>query len=155
MKYRFAIPLLVALAILSAACMPIGAQQVQRITISKDGCTAEGYCPWGGKAQANFFYQPTHEVVLGPNQGAFQVLHEFCHTWQGRLCPDSDDSLSCWADTPEGRAFPTTPPPSSWYLSGDSKLEDAANTCAEYQLDSNKLKTLSPERYSWATEYLP
>ena len=152
-KFSTLAPLVViVLALMSSGCTVIGAAQVKTITIDAGGCDSHGVCTYGG--HANYYEQATGEVVLVPNQGDFTRLHEFCHAWQGRLCPASDMAIDCWKDTPEGKAFPDTPSP--WtFLSQDNKLEDAANTCAQWQLDPAKLESLSPERYDWAARWLP
>jgi hypothetical protein len=153
MRYSTLAPLVViVLALMASGCTVIGADQVKTITVDAGGCDSHGVCIYGG--HANYYEQETGEVVLIPNQGIFTWLHETCHAWRGRLCPADDMSLDYWASTPEGKAFPTSPSPWS-FLSQDNKLEDAANTCAQWQLDPAKLQAMSYERYQWAATWLP
>ena len=146
---------LLGAAVAGAACTAIGGEYVQRVTLSATGCNAEGDCPYS--TLANYWYQPTHEIVIAsdqdPDYNLMVLFHEACHAWEGRRCADDDIDLVCWLDSPEALAFPTTPSP--WPGLYDTTLEDAAETCAEWQLDADGLKALSPERYEWAQTWLP
>jgi len=133
-----------------------------RITISARPCTHAGVCPFGELAPTDssdgwveedsrllgFYYAGSNEIVLPLNYKYTILLHEECHSRE---------------QTYHIELLPTTPAP--WgngfgayadlalYSPEEVQSEDAANTCAVYQLQPDWLKQVSPERYAWADKY--
>lgn len=126
------------------------------------GCASDGFCrAW------NFYYAPTHEVVLvdASQIGASQETHEYCHAHQhwaingGAPLAPSDYDLESWYSTAEGRGFTSAVAGLvawPWSHSAVNGLEDFAWTCAYWYLDPQRLLDVGgAERYEWARESLP
>ena len=122
------------------------------------GCASDGTCyPY------NFYWAPTHEVVMQPGEGAHKVEHELCHAHQhwsisgGDALPPSDYDLESWYQTAEALSFTAAVAglPWPWTDSAISGLEDFAWTCGYWYLDAAYLLQVSPERYAWAADHLP
>lgn len=75
-----------AILFLGTGCF-VGSDQVKLVTVSPNGCTASGVCPWGAGVARNYWYQPTHEVVLDPKAlagGSYStVLHDRARLLEG------------------------------------------------------------------------
>ncbi len=122
------------------------------------GCASDGTCyPY------NFYWAPTHEVVMQPGEGEHKVQHELGHAHQhwsingGDALPPSDYDLESWYETAEARSFTAAVAglPWPWTHSAVSGLEDFAWTYGYWYLDAAYLLQVSPERYDWAAEHLP
>src|SRR3989344_566474 len=121
------------------------------------GCASEGECHW-----YNFYWAPTHEVVMQNDEGQDKVQHELCHAHQhwaingGTPLSPSDYDLESWYATTEGQSFTAAVAglPWPWSYSAVNGLEDFAWTCAFWYLDPSSLLEVSPERYKWAVENL-
>lgn len=122
------------------------------------GCASDGECYW-----YNFYWAPTHEVVMQPGEGAHKVSHELCHAHQhwsingGAPLDPSDFDLESWYGTSEGQSYMAAVAglPWVWTHSGQSGLEDFAWTCGYWYHDPAYLLAVSPERYGWASAHLP
>jgi hypothetical protein len=122
------------------------------------GCASDGECHW-----YNFYWAPTHEVVMQQGEGRNKVQHEFCHAHQhwsisrGAPLVPSDYDLESWYSTPEGESFRAAVASLGWPWSHSAVngLEDFAWTCTYWYLDPAHLLEVSPERYRWAQENLP
>ncbi len=122
------------------------------------GCASDGTCyPY------NFYWAPTHEVVMQPGEGTHKVEHELCHAHQhwsisgGDALPPSDYDLESWYETAEAQSFTAAVAGLSWPWthSAVSGLEDFAWTCGYWYSDAAYLLQVSPERYAWAADHLP
>ena len=122
------------------------------------GCASDGTCyPF------NFYWAPTHEVVMQPGEGEHKVQHELGHAHQhwsingGGALPPSDYDLESWYETAEAQSFTAAVAglPWPWTHSAVSGLEDFAWTYGYWYLDAAYLLQVSPERYAWAAERLP
>ena len=126
-------------------------------TVSDRPCTRFGLCPYGdlplaeggdawvlpsGDALMGFYMSGSQEIVLPPNYTQETLVHEGCHAMIG--------------SSVEGLNFPTTQIPFdlSPYAPDQYLAEDAARTCAAYQLDPEWLEQVSPERYAWAETWI-
>ena len=127
-------------------------------TVVWGGCSSDGTCyPY------NFYWAPTHEVVMQNGEPPVKVQHERCHAHQhwsingGAPLPPSDYDLESWYATTEGAGFVAAVAdfPWPWSHSAVNGLEDFAWTCAYWYLDAPHLLELSPERYAWAAQNLP
>ena len=128
------------------------------VNVNWTGCASDGECHW-----FNFYWAPTHEVVMQANEGPDKVWHERCHAHQhwsingGDPLAPSDYDLESWYNTSEGvdyaRAVSGLNWP--WTNSAQNTLEDFAWTCAYWYFDPAYLLSVSPERYAWATDHLP
>lgn len=122
------------------------------------GCASDGQCE-----AFNFYWGPTHEVVMQYGEGPIKVQHEYCHSHQhwsinaGAPLRPSDYDLESWYSTAEGQGFTTAVAGLSWPWthSAVNGLEDFAWTCAHWYLDATYLQQTSPERYAWAAANLP
>lgn len=122
------------------------------------GCASDGTCHW-----FNFYWAPTHEVVMQDGEGPHKVQHELCHAHQhwsingGATLDPSDYDLESWYSMAEGQSFAAAVAglPWPWTHSAVSGLEDFAWTCAYWYLDPAHLLEVSPERYQWAAANLP
>ncbi|KKM21441.1 hypothetical protein LCGC14_1635410 [marine sediment metagenome] len=114
----------------------------------------------------NFYWAPTHEVVLVNEQqrGTNQEVHELCHAHQhwsingGTPLPPSDYDLESWYGTSEGQSFTAAVRGLSfpWQLSAVNGLEDFAWTCSFWYRDSQRLLDVGGDaRYEWAKGNLP
>ena len=129
-------------------------------TVVRGGCASDGECHW-----YNFYWAPTHQVVVQRGEGEHKVQHELCHAHQhwsinaGAPLAPSDYDLESWYSTAEGQSFAATVASASggwpWSHSAVSGLEDFAWTCAYWYLDPAHLFQVSPERYEWAGTNLP
>ncbi len=127
-------------------------------TVVRGGCSSDGQCHW-----YNFYWAPTHEVVLQNGESQIKVQHELCHAHQhwtidgGAPLDPSNFDLHTWYDTAEGQSFSTAVAGLSWPWSHSAAngLEDFAWTCAYWYLDPAHLLQVSPERYGWAAQNLP
>jgi hypothetical protein len=127
-------------------------------TVVRGGCSSDGQCHW-----YNFYWAPTHEVVLQNGESQIKVQHELCHAHQhwtidgGAPLDPSNFDLHTWYDTAEGQSFSTAVDGLSWPWSHSAVngLEDFAWTCAYWYLDPAHLLQVSPERYGWAAQNLP
>ncbi len=107
-------------------------------TVVQGGCAADGTCYW-----YNFYWAPTHEVVMQRGEGQHKVQHELCHAHQhwsingGAPLAPSDYDLASWHSTAEGQSFTAAVAGLSWPWSHSavSGLEDFAWTCAYWYLD--------------------
>lgn len=123
-----------------------------------DGCASDGECH-----RFNFYWAPTHEVVMLYGEPLIKVQHELCHAHQhwsingGDSLDPSDLSLVPWYLTAEGESFTTAVAglPWPWTHSATNGIEDFAWTCGHWYLQPDYLQTVSPERYNWAAENLP
>ena len=174
MRFIPAMPLII-IGTLASACMsvPTGLH----VYVSEDGCTSTGACPYGGQAVATYYYPPLREIVAAPNQGASTLLHEACHAHQHQVIltetgKEPTINLREWLATAEGTAFITAtgwqpdggtsqwgptyyPTKTPWaWLSVQSPLEDAANTCSLFYRDPDELEQRSQARYNWAMRFL-
>ena len=122
------------------------------------GCASDSTCyPY------NFYWAPTHEVVMQPGEREYKVQHEMGHAHQhwsvngGAPVPPSDYDLESWYGTAEARSFTAAVAvlPWPWTHSAVSGLEDFAWTYGYWYLDAAYLLQVSPERYAWAAEHLP
>lgn len=128
------------------------------VTVVWGGCASDGECH-----EFNFYWAPTHEVVMQYGEGANKVQHEYCHAHQhwsingGAPLSPSDYDLGSWYATSEGLGFAATVSglPWPWSHSAVNNLEDFAWTCAYWYLDPAYLLQTSPERYAWAAANLP
>jgi hypothetical protein len=127
-------------------------------TVVWGGCASDGRCyPY------NFYWAPTHEVVMQPGEPAYKVQHELCHAHQhwtinrGDALPPSDYDLESWYDTAQGSSFAAAVAslPWPWSHSAVSALEDFAWTCAYWYADPAYLLAASPQRFEWAATNLP
>ncbi len=122
------------------------------------GCSSDGRC-----YAYNFYWAPTHEVVMQNGEPSYKVRHELCHAHQhwsingGAALPPSDYDLEAWYSTPEGTSFvgAVAGLPWPWSHSAVNGLEDFAWTCAYWYVDPTHLADVSPERYTWAARNLP
>ena len=125
------------------------------------GCASDGTCyPY------NFYWAPTHEVVLadyGENNDN-QETHEYCHAHQhwtingGAALVPSDYDLGSWYGTAEARSFTAAVAGLAfpWQLSAASGLEDFAWTCTNWYGNPQRLLDVGgAERYEWAKRNLP
>lgn len=127
-------------------------------TVVWGGCASDGTCYW-----YNFYWAPTHEVVMQNGEGPDKVQHELCHAHQhwtisgGAPLAPSDYDLLSWYATGEGTSFAAAAAGLAWPWahSNVNPLEDFAWTCAYWYLDPAYLLTASPERYDWAAANLP
>ena len=128
-------------------------------SISWTGCASDGSCYW-----FNFYWAPTHEIVLQPGEGPDRVQHEYCHAHQhwsingGAPLPPSDYDLESWYATSEGKSFMAATAGLSfpWTNSAINGLEDFAWTCTYWYLDPDRLVTVGGQaRYEWMKENLP
>lgn len=127
-------------------------------TVVWGGCASDGTCYW-----YNFYWAPTHEVVMQPGEGPHKVQHELCHAHQhwsingGAPLPPDDYDLESWLATSEGQSFTAAVASLAWPWSHSavSTLEDFAWTCGYWYLDPAYLLQASPERYAWAAANLP
>lgn len=128
-------------------------------SISWTGCASDGVCYW-----FNFYWAPTHEVVLQPGEGPDRVQHEYCHAHQhwaingGAALAPSDYDLESWYATAEGQSFMAAVSglPFPWANSAVNGLEDFAWTCAYWYLYPDQLVTVGGRvRYEWMKENLP
>ncbi len=123
------------------------------------GCVSDGNCyPY------NFYWAPTHEVVLVGTNTNNQETHEKCHAHQhwtingGSPLPPSDYDLESWYGTSEGQSFMAAVEGLAfpWTLSAENGLEDFAWTCSFWYRDSQRLLDVGGQaRYEWAKENLP
>ncbi|MCH8026247.1 MAG: hypothetical protein IH866_05575 [Chloroflexi bacterium] len=122
------------------------------------GCASDSTCyPY------NFYWAPTHEVVMQPGEGEHKVQHELGHAHQhwsisgGAALPPSDYDLASWYETAEAQSFTAAVArlPWPWTHSAVNGLEDFAWTYGYWYLDAAYLLQVSPERYAWAAEHLP
>lgn len=138
MKMKLIAVVLGVIAIAGVGCMSVPKGLHLHATYS--GCTSGGeFClPQGG---GNFYYWPTHEIVVVPNASIKVVAHELCHSHQeqtiieyyGRQPLTLD--MTEWADTDEGQKWAVveaTSPPVDWTLSKNNILERFAESCARY-----------------------
>ncbi|MEX0785546.1 MAG: hypothetical protein WD939_02805 [Dehalococcoidia bacterium] len=122
------------------------------------GCASDGECHW-----YNFYWGPTHEVVMQDGEGQNKVQHELCHAHQhwsingGAPLEPSDYDLESWYLTAEGSSFTSAVAglPWPWTHSAATGLEDFAWTCGYWYYDAAYLLRASPERYDWAAANLP
>jgi hypothetical protein len=122
------------------------------------GCASDGSChPF------NFYWGPTHEVVMQYGEGPIKVQHEYCHAHQhwsingGSPLVPSDYDLESWYGTAEGQSFAAAVAGLSWPWthSAVNGIEDFAWTCAYWYSDAAYLQQTSPGRYAWAAANLP
>ena len=125
------------------------------------GCASDGTC-YG----FNFYWAPTHEVVLADygENNSNQEVHEQCHAHQhwtinrGLPLSPADYDLESWYGTSEGQSFMAAVAGLSfpWTLSAENGLEDFAWTCANWYRDPARLLQVGGlVRYEWAKENLP
>jgi hypothetical protein len=128
------------------------------VTVVHGSCASDGRCyPY------NFYWAPTHEVVLQLGEPEDKLQHELCHAHQhwtingGAPLPPSDYDLESWYATDEGRSFGQAVAglPWPWSHSAVNPLEDFAWTCAYWYVDPGYLLASSAERYTWAAANLP
>lgn len=127
-------------------------------TVVWGGCASDGTCYW-----YNFYWAPTHEIVMQGGEGAHKVEHERCHAHQhwsingGAPLDPSDYDLESWYGTAEGQSFLDAVAGLSWPWTHSqvNGLEDFAWTCAYFYVDPAYLHAMSPERYAWAAAHLP
>jgi len=127
-------------------------------TVVSGGCASDGECHW-----YNFYWAPTHEVVMQHGEPRHKVQHELCHAHQhwsisgGAALDPSDYDLESWYSTAEGESFLATTEGLAWPWSHSAMngLEDFAWTCADWYLQPAHLLNVSPERYAWAAANLP
>lgn len=128
------------------------------VNVSWTGCASDGECHW-----YNFYWAPTHEIVMQPNEGPNKVWHEYGHAHQhwsingGEPLPPSDYDLESWYETAEGISYVTAVSglPWPWTHSAVSGLEDFAWTSGYWYNDPAYLLSVSPARYDWAAANLP
>lgn len=122
------------------------------------GCSSDDRCyPY------NFYWAPTHEVVMQAGEPSHKVQHELCHAHQhwaingGSALSPSDYDLESWYSTAEGESYTAAVAGLAWPWSHSAVngLEDFAWTCAYWYLDPALLLASSPERYAWAAANLP
>jgi hypothetical protein len=126
--------------------------------VVRGGCATDGECH-----AYNFYWAPTREIVMLPGESRVKVLHEACHAHQhlsingGAPLVPSDYDLESWYDTAEGRDFSRAVAGLSWPWthSAINTLEDFAWTCAYWYSDREYLRSISPQRFAWATANLP
>ncbi len=138
---------------LAALPLPLGTRVVY------GGCASDGTCyPY------NFYWAPTHEVVLVGTNTNNQEAHELCHAHQhwtingGSPLPPSDYDLESWYGTSEGQSFMAAVEGLSfpWTLSAANGLEDFAWTCANWYKNPQRLLDVGGQaRYEWAKKNLP
>ncbi len=122
------------------------------------GCSTDGECH-----NYNFYWAPTHQVVMQDGEGQNKVEHELCHAHQhwsingGAPLDPSDYDLESWYSTAEGQSFTAGVAglPWVWSHSAVNGIEDFAWTCGYWYSDPAYLQNLSPERYAWAAANLP
>jgi len=127
-------------------------------TVVWGGCSSDGECH-----DYNFYWAPTHEVVMQNGEGEHKVQHEQCHAHQhwsingGAPLAPSDYDLESWYSTAEGQSFAAAVAglPWVWSHSAVNGLEDFAWTCAYWYYDPAYLLEASLERYDWAAANLP
>ncbi len=128
------------------------------VTVVWGGCASDGEChPY------NFYWAPTHEVVMQSGEAQYKVEHELCHAHQhwsisgGAPLAPSDYDLESWYATAEGQSFAVAVAglPWPWTHSAVNPLEDFAWTCAYWYVDPAYLLQVSPQHYAWAEANLP
>lgn len=127
-------------------------------TVVWGGCASDGTC-----YSYNFYWAPTHEVVMQLGEQELKVQHERCHAHQhlsingGAPLHPSDFDLEPWYATSEGSSFTSVVAGLDWPWthSAVNGLEDFAWACAYWYLDPARLLNVSPERYRWASDNLP
>mgnify|MGYP001174072160 CR=1 FL=1 len=151
MKLRLVVLALASLLLTGCLYVPDGA----RVIVPGNGCASDGSCPFGEQTAVNFYWAPTREVVLAPNQSLRVLVHELCHAHQhgvvvNELGIEPDIGLTEWYRTTEGLAFDviaTATQPRPWlYLSYNTNSEDFATSCSLWFVDPDALRALSPER---------
>ena len=128
------------------------------VTVNWTGCASDGECHW-----FNFYWAPTHEVVMQAGEGPHKVWHERCHAHQhwsisgGDPLAPSDYDLESWYSTTEGVGFAQAVSGLNWPWtdSAQNTLEDFAWTCAYWYYDPAYLLSVSADRYAWAVDNLP
>ena len=132
--------------------------QPSNVNVNWTGCASDGECHW-----FNFYWAPTHEVVMQTGEGPHKVWHERCHAHQhwsingGDTLAPSDYDLESWYGTTEGVSYADAVSGLSWPWtnSAQNTLEDFAWTCAYWYYDPAYLLSVSAERYAWANDNLP
>lgn len=146
---------------------------------NETGTDLTGWSPYGRAANYYSNHRGYNEIVLYPNQTASTVLHEMGHAYQLRSVPPGriawvflDPEFLDFMEATEWRlesspdevaaAFEAYQVRFSYHgapvwsgLSSFDPLEDYANTFAQFFLDPEALRTLSPERYEWMASHLP
>jgi hypothetical protein len=128
------------------------------VTVVWGGCSSDGECH-----DFNFYWAPTHQVVMQYGEGENKIEHEYCHAHQhwtinaGAPLSPSNYDLHAWYSTGEGESFSAAVSGLAWPWSHSAvnDLEDFAWTCAAWYLDPAYLLRVSPERYAWAAANLP
>jgi hypothetical protein len=149
-----------------------------RILQNPGGVASDGWQPYEHGAN---YYSNAHdrnELVLVPNQRVFTILHELGHAYQMRETPSdryawvffqtemrefmdatgwqlvSTDAEVAAAHSVRDLRFSYTGVPVWNGLSNEDPAEDYANSFAQYFLDANQLRNLSPERYQFIRDHV-
>ncbi|MEX1253638.1 MAG: hypothetical protein WEE64_04795 [Dehalococcoidia bacterium] len=149
-----------------------------RILQNPGGISSDGWQPYENGAN---YYSNAHdrnELVLVPNQRTFTILHEIGHAYQMRETPSdryawvffqtemrefmeatgwqllSSDAEVAAARSVRELRFTYSGVPVWDGLSNDDPVEDYANSFAQYFLDANQLRNLSPERYQFIHDHV-
>lgn len=132
--------------------------QPSNVNVNWTGCASDGECHW-----FNFYWAPTHELVMQPGEPPHKVWHERCHAHQhwsingGDPLAPSDYDLESWYSTTEGVGYAQAVAGLNWPWtdSAQNTLEDFAWTCGYWYGDPAYLLSVSPGRYAWALDNLP
>jgi len=125
-------------------------------TVNTSGCARDGFCRW-----FNFYWSPTHEIVLQGDEPVIRRVHETCHAhqhWSINGGAPTREDLSAWYATAEAASFSaiaTDWPYPYAFTTAQNRLEDFAEACALWYVDPARLLTLSPARYTWMAATLP
>ena len=128
------------------------------VTVNTSGCASDGSCYW-----YNFYWAPTHEVVLQGDEPYIRRVHETCHAHQhaviGRELTPNEYDLHPWYDTVEASSYEAIAghdwPWKEAFSSQNNLIEDFAEACAWWYVQPADLYALSQARYDWMGENLP
>lgn len=119
-------------------------------TINRTGCASDGHCEW-----FNFYWVPTHEVVLQGSEPYAREVHELCHAYQhwviNRGAPTRNNLID-WYETEEAQDYGKIAqdwPYTSEFTIQPNLLEDFAEACSLWYTDPLLLEQLSPARLDW------
>lgn len=126
------------------------------LAVNTSGCARDGSC-----YAYNFYWSPTHEVVLQGDEPDIRLVHETCHAhqhWSINGGAPTREDLSAWYGTAEAASFGAIatgwPYPYAFTLA-QNRLEDFAEACALWYVDPARLLDISPARYTWMAASLP
>jgi hypothetical protein len=125
-------------------------------SVNSSGCASDGFCTW-----YNFYWSPTHEVVMQGEEPWVRVVHERCHAHQHWSINGGDptrEDLSAWYGTEEAASFGAAA--TGWpypyaFTTANNLLEDFAEACALWYTDPVALQDISPSRLDWMAANLP